>query len=254
MSTTRCLLCGNTHPIPSEFQHLTMEDLCPTVALLNDRLMDECLTPSYTHPHWLDPSWETDIAPLVEIKSYSDYLTRLGYKGELSPRGDRYLKQEISKKGRKNGGKVRAQREREARTKYVLKKKTSVAWYEHMRGKWIARGIGCTLSLDEWLFIFHKVVIVPEDLALPMVLTLWEYTSPEEVGGLDKRIFWVRRDTSKPICLENILYIRGRMELPKKRGSWIRRGRGEIGKVGKVLVDGDTLLELVSSRANPPQE
>ena len=239
-----CTRCGNTHLIPTEYPSLTEEDLCPTVALLNDRLRDECLNPSYTHPHWVDPSWETDLAPLVEIKSYADYLTRLGYKGELSSRGGSHLKRAISKKGKKNGGKVRAQLEREARAKYLSKKRTSSAWYEHMRGKWIARGIGCTLSEDEWLDIFHRVVIFPMDLPLPMALTLWEYTSPPEIGGLDRKLVWVRRDTSKPICLENILYIRGRQEPEREHGSWIRRGRGEIGKVGEVLVDGDTLLEL----------
>ena len=240
----KCLICGENHPAPPGFMELSQEDLCPRTEELNSRLLAECLNPSYTHPHWTDPRWVTDVAPLVELRSYHDYLTRRAFSGSLSSRSNCHLKRRILRKGKGGGGLAHIEKVNKIRDTIQMRKRSSLLWYNHMKGMWTARGYGCLITEPEWEFIFHSVLISPPGLPIPWVGTLWEYMRPKDQGGLERNVRWERLDPSRPISLENL---KGIFEmiypLSVQRGFQKKEVKVK-GRRGAMLVDGDSCREL----------
>ena len=223
-----CKLCGLDHPIPSEYQKLTMEDLCPEVSVLNTRISSECLNPTYTHPHWVDPNWETEIAPIFQLRSYADYLNRKAYSDKpLSPREKVYLEEMMNRAANKPGLSKKArwkpivEKKESNRKTLLLVKSDPGRRYDRLLA--VARFWGWKVEItrEEWIEMYEEVVVpfrfksrrrgmIRHPPQLPTwVGTLREMATPEELGGLGMVHTVMRVDSSQPFKRGNLVVVEG---------------------------------------------
>lgn len=223
-----CKLCGNTHLIPSEYQHVTEEDLCPVSVKLSERILKECLNPSYVHPHWLDPNWETDIAPIFQLRSYADYLNRKAFSNKpLSSREKVYLEEMMNRAANRPGLSKKARwkpivEKKEANRRTLLLVKSDPGRrYDRLLAVARFRGWEVEITRDEWIEMYEEVVIpfrfksrrrgmIRHPPQLPTwVGTLRELGTPEELGGLGMVHTVMRVDTSQPFRRGNLVVVEG---------------------------------------------
>lgn len=223
-----CRLCGNTHPKAEGYQTLTEEDLCPVSLKVNERIFDECLNPSYTHPYWLDPNWETDVAPIFELRSYADYLNRKAYSDKpLSPREKVYLEEMMNRAANKPGLSRKARwkpivEKKEANRKTLLLVKSDPGRrYDRLLSVARFRGWEVEITRTEWIEMYEEVVIpfrfkprrrgmIRHPPQLPTwVGTLRELGTPEELGGLGMVHTVMRVDSSQPFKRGNLVVVEG---------------------------------------------
>lgn len=223
-----CKLCGNTHPKAEGYQHVTEEDLCPVSVELSERILEECLNPSYVHPHWTDPNWERDIAPIFQLRSYADYLNRKAFSDKpLSPREKVYLEEMMNRAANRPGLSKKARwkpivEKKEANRRTLLLVKSDPGRrYDRLLSVARFRGWEVEITRDEWIEMYEEVVIpfrfkprrrgmVRHPPQLPTwVGTLRELGTPEELGGLGMVHSVVRVDTSQPFKRGNLVVVEG---------------------------------------------
>lgn len=223
-----CKLCGQAHLIPSEYQTLTEEDLCPVSVELSERILKECLNPSYVHPHWTDPNWETDIAPIFQLRSYADYLNRKAFSNKpLSSREKVYLEEMMNRAANRPGLSKKArwkpivEKKGANRRTLLLVKSDPGRRYDRLLAVARFRGWEVEITRTEWIEMYEEVVIPfrfrrkrkglkahPPQLPT-WVGTLRELGTPEELGGLGMVHTVMRVDTSQPFRRGNLVVVEG---------------------------------------------
>ena len=204
-----------------QYLHITPSDLSPEVSDLNARLALECLDPEYTHPHWVDAQWETEVAPHYELKSYADYLSRKAFLGKpLSSREDRLLRDLIEKASNKPGMARRREWSRRMKVRTnkrvvnALTKATPEKYFVAQRQWYRKKGIEMTWDKEGFVALFEEVIIpfrlVPNcsrqkggwekgvGLVPTWIGTIREALTPPSLGGMGLILSFARTDTSLP--------------------------------------------------------